>query len=311
LQLCADLDVDTAPIAAAEGLVVAPLLSWYDAAFDADDPRRAGRTRGAPPAARAWAEGCRCASTRVQHYALCLEAVSALVHVHLSYSRVLPHPPRTIPRPGRLRFDKFCRWPVAEDAVWQVMLRLNTPHLAPPPQPAATLAAAGGGGGGAAAGGAACGPAAAAHASPAGFGAGTLVITASHFLPHPALPSSPYVPELRKAVGCAALLSQVAAVGSSCHVYGHTHINRSEVLEDPCPWPWQQQQRQQRDGGPPAPATRRRYVQYALEAAFCGPEPRGPAGLPGLACVYDGTRLTEGLVLADIASGRLPPSNGV
>ncbi len=41
-QVCSDLDVDATPILAAAGLVVAPLLSWYDCGFDAADPRCVG-----------------------------------------------------------------------------------------------------------------------------------------------------------------------------------------------------------------------------------------------------------------------------
>ena len=39
VQICSDLDIDTAPMLAAQGLLIAPLLSWYDAAYDARDPR--------------------------------------------------------------------------------------------------------------------------------------------------------------------------------------------------------------------------------------------------------------------------------
>ncbi|KAI8464673.1 MAG: hypothetical protein J3K34DRAFT_490958 [Monoraphidium minutum] len=225
-QLCADLDVDTAPILAAPGLVVAPLLSWYDAAFDRDDPR-----------------------------------------------------------PGQLRFDRFCSWPTADTDVWQVMLRLNTPYLQPPPPPAGgaappTHAAA-------AAASLACAAPSSAAAAPGGA-----VISTSHFLPHPGLPSSPYVRELRKAVGCAGLLRQLAAVGAAAHVYGHTHINGAARLADPPA---------AAGGGGGA----RLYVQYALEAAFEGlpRTARGAGGLPGLACVFDGWRVVEGLALADIETG--------
>jgi hypothetical protein len=54
----------------------------------------------------------------------------------------------------------------------------------------------------------------------------------------------------------------------------------------------------------------RQYVQYALEAAFddISVTRRGATGLPGLACVFGGQRLTQSLVLADIATGKLDGS---
>lgn len=210
------------------------------------------------------------------------------------------------------------------------MLRLNTPYLQPPPQPpgySRRLPRDGG-----------------AHSSNDGHpccgaacddsgGGGAVVVTASHFLPHPSLPVSPFVPELRKAAGCGALLPLLDAVGSACHVYGHTHINGSAALEHApaadggarqcvacaagCLAHHDGRSRdhhsQGKSSGRPltaeagAPPPRRRYVQYALEAAFERPGAfsRGGRGLPGLACVYDGSRVVEGLLLADITTGRL------
>jgi hypothetical protein len=157
------------------------------------------------------------------------------------------------------------------------MLRLNTPYLSPPPlpPPAASQSLAPTTPGD--------------HASASLLLAGTqavrpVVISASHFLPHPASPSSPAVRELRKAVGCAHLLPQLAALGSDCHVYGHTHINGCSVLADPPEALTGQGQSLQR------PAERR-YVQFALEAAF---DAGGGGGkLPGLMCIWDGRELTH------------------
>ncbi|KAG2502005.1 hypothetical protein HYH03_000501 [Edaphochlamys debaryana] len=231
---CDDLGVDTAPSPVAPGLLVAPLLSWYSHRFDERDPR-----------------------------------------------------------PGRLRFDRFCTWPVREEDVWQargVMLRLNDPALAAaaawrkaqqqqqggerggrgqasgqeedpspagpsdlppaPPQdgqrsPSTGLSAArsapvggsdgagegssGGGGGG-------------------GGRCGLVVVTMSHFLPHPGLPFAPGVPELAKAVGCrrvrgsrvgrggvGELMYLLDRLDSAVHVYGHTHIAADVELAAPPP----------------------------------------------------------------------------
>ena len=169
-------------------------------------------------------------------------------------------------RPGRLLFDSLCAWPVSDLDVWQVMLRLNTPYLAPP------------------------GGAPAAHAAAAGPGARgrpPAVVTCSHFLPHPGLPSARGVPELRKAVGCAALLAQLAALGSAAHVFGHTHINGAWALEEP-------------GGGGGGGGRGRLYVQHALEAA-CAAAPRGGPP-PGIARVFDGEAV--GYALCNVASGR-------
>lgn len=105
------------------------------------------------------------------------------------------------PRPGRLQFDAFCKWPVSDLDVWQVMLRINScsisrvqDQLRSQPEAAA-------------------------------------VITVSHFLPHPSLPFSSIQPEMAKAVGCHELQVQLAQVQSNVHVYGHTHINADLQLD--------------------------------------------------------------------------------
>ena len=284
-RLCAALDVDTAPFVAARGLVVAPLLSWYDAAFDEADPR-----------------------------------------------------------PGRLRFDARCAWPCSDLDVWQAMLRLNAPFLRPPRGSghATHAAAALAGAPAAAAGGGASSSAAAVPPPPPAAAAAAAVVSASHFLPHRALPSSPHVGELRKAVGCAALAAQLAAVGAGacpnggdsgdsggggggnsggghCHVFGHTHINGAWELDD------------EDDGGdgggsgsggstaaaaaagsPPGQRRRRRrrlYVQHALEAAAAAGAPRGAsATAPTLARVFDGARV--GYALVDAATGAALAAEG-
>lgn len=218
----------------------------------------------------------------------------------------------------------------------QVMLRLNTPYLTAPDgaphgaaaapstcarsakgsAPAATEPAGGGGdscrvhdtGGG---GMCTC------QAQGGGRGwsnAGT-VISASHFLPHPALPSAPGVLELRKAVGCAALGAQVAALGARAHVYGHTHINGAVELPGAGTSVGGAQAgactaQQGASGGTAAggrPVAGQRqggttlYVQYALEAA-CDSAAAGGGTLPGLCCVFEGGAVVHRIV--DATTGR-------
>ena len=38
MQMCDELEVDTAPAEVAPGLIVVPMLSWYNSAFDVADP---------------------------------------------------------------------------------------------------------------------------------------------------------------------------------------------------------------------------------------------------------------------------------
>eukprot|EP00198_Chlamydomonas_reinhardtii_P007154 XP_001696490.1 predicted protein [Chlamydomonas reinhardtii] len=190
---CDELGVEVVPAEVAPGVLVAPLLSWYRHTFDTADPV-----------------------------------------------------------PGRLRFDSWCRWPVAEADVWQVMLRLNDVALAairtwraarrgsttpapPNPLPAANDATTPAPHGITAPAASAPLPAAAApapadampphrssHGTIADEGCGSssstsisstgndpalppLVITLTHFLPHPDLPFPRLPRELAKAVGCAEL----------------------------------------------------------------------------------------------------------
>jgi hypothetical protein len=137
LALCDSLGVDTAPVRLADDVVIVPLFSWYNAAFDETDPR-----------------------------------------------------------PGRLRYDKFSTWPVADADVWRLMQRINAPRIA-------AVAAA-----------AAAAPKAKPGAAP------PVVITASHFLPRAELQVPIGVPELIKAVGCKELDLQIAELNASVHVYG-------------------------------------------------------------------------------------------
>jgi hypothetical protein len=214
------------------------------------------------------------------------------------------------------------------------MLRLNTPYLlAPGGAPHATAGAAPDSGGAPRSAG---GRTATARGGGGGAAAsGSIVITASHFLPHPALPAPHWQPEMRKAVGCAGLLTQIAALGAACHIYGHTHINGAAALPDP-PLAAQQAGAAASAGTPAgaqrpfgsgdsstsaggtgggcgggtgglggAPPASRLYVQYALEAVFEGEGARGAPGAgrrwPGLSCVWDGARV--GCWLVDIETG--------
>eukprot|EP00656_Telonema_subtile_P035109 TRINITY_DN39109_c0_g1_i1.p1 TRINITY_DN39109_c0_g1~~TRINITY_DN39109_c0_g1_i1.p1 ORF type:complete len:545 (+),score=183.82 TRINITY_DN39109_c0_g1_i1:142-1776(+) len=99
----------------------------------------------------------------------------------------------TDPRPGRMRFDTFCKWPIEEDLVWKYFLQLNTCLLEPVPKSAT-------------------------------------VLSFSHFLPVHNLPYSRFVQELGKAVGCLELNQQIEQLGAQVHVYGHTHMNAMENI---------------------------------------------------------------------------------
>ena len=94
------------------------------------------------------------------------------------------------PRPGRVRFDKFCKWPVDHLVAWKILLKLNEAQMRTFKREE-----------------------------------GDRVLTLSHFLPRRELPFSTCVPEMAKAVGCLELDEQIDAVDADVHVYGHTHIN--------------------------------------------------------------------------------------
>ena len=102
------------------------------------------------------------------------------------------------PRPGSTLFDKWCKWPMHYDSVWEFMTGLNEARLqlVEKHAPRAT------------------------H----GQGGGGDVITFSHFLPRKELPL-PGVYEMAKASGCLKLEEQLRRAGSKMHIFGHTHIN--------------------------------------------------------------------------------------
>lgn len=95
------------------------------------------------------------------------------------------------PRPGRLRHDSFCQFPIKESEVWDYFLRLNGTRAAmrlkrrPDDR----------------------------------------VFTFSHFLPRADLSVPWGVPEISKGVGCKELDLQVQALQADVHVFGHTHLN--------------------------------------------------------------------------------------
>lgn len=103
------------------------------------------------------------------------------------------------PAPGRLRFDKFCVFPFREEHVASFMIGLNR-----------WIASAG---------------------SLKRDRARDVVITATHFLPRTELPSSPWVPELRKNVGSVRIEEMLDALDSDLHVFGHSHMNGRWELE--------------------------------------------------------------------------------
>ncbi|GIM12046.1 hypothetical protein Vretimale_15431, partial [Volvox reticuliferus] len=199
LAACDELGVETVAAEVIPGLLVVPLFSWYNAAFDIADPR-----------------------------------------------------------PGRYRFDCWCRWPVSDLDVWQVMLRLNdttlaavsrwqqqqrqqhhhhqphqppsrhqsaetasciiTPAKAKTPDPKLCS--------GSASNGSSKNHVDLAVTTTAGHSAGLggVVVTMTHFLPHPDLPFSPLPRDLAKAVGCREILTVLERIGSDVHVYGHSHV---------------------------------------------------------------------------------------
>jgi len=90
------------------------------------------------------------------------------------------------PRPGTVKFDKHCVWPMGYDGACRFMLRLNETKLAIPLRGD--------------------------------------VITCSHFLPRQELPI-PKMHEMAKGVGTVELDRQLRSAGSKLHIFGHTHIN--------------------------------------------------------------------------------------
>jgi len=90
--------------------------------------------------------------------------------------------------------DKYAKWPMdPQHQVWRYMLALNRAHLDKPYH-------------------------------------GT-VISFSHFVPRTTLPVWKDHGGL-KAAGCAELDEQIREARSTCHVYGHTHMKYSQVVDD-------------------------------------------------------------------------------
>mmetsp|Transcript_57928 Transcript_57928/g.188365 ORF Transcript_57928/g.188365 Transcript_57928/m.188365 type:complete len:259 (+) Transcript_57928:122-898(+) len=91
-------------------------------------------------------------------------------------------------------FDKYCKWPMdRHNELWRYMLYLNKRFLEVPHEGS--------------------------------------VITFSHFLPRHGLPFWGHVAGLVKAVGCPQLDEQVRQAGSSCHIFGHSHLQCNEVFD--------------------------------------------------------------------------------
>ena len=107
------------------------------------------------------------------------------------------------PRPGSTLFDKFCKWPMHYDSVWEFMTGLNEARLQMVEQRAPNVAK----------------------------GKEGDVITFSHFLPRQELPL-PGVHEMAKASGCLKVEEQLRRVHSKLHVFGHTHINTTNSYTD-------------------------------------------------------------------------------
>ena len=116
------------------------------------------------------------------------------------------------PRPGAVRFDKHCRWPVDDEAVSQLFAQLCRRRV----RDANYLPAPGGarerGRGGAAA-------------------RRPNIITLSHFLPRRELPYPAHIHEFAKCTGSLTIEEHVRALGARLHVYGHTHINAWHELD--------------------------------------------------------------------------------
>lgn len=96
------------------------------------------------------------------------------------------------PRPGTVKFDKYCVWPMGYDHAWRFMLSLNAPRLDIP-----------------------------LHGD---------VITFSHFLPRQELPI-PGIHEMAKGVGTVELDAQLRRANSKLHIFGHTHINTTDEYD--------------------------------------------------------------------------------
>ena len=97
------------------------------------------------------------------------------------------------PRPGGVRFDSFCKWPVPELEAARLMLRLNEARLALPLRGD--------------------------------------VVSFSHFLPRQELPIPGGLAEMAKGVGTVELDEQLRRAGAKLHIFGHTHINSTHQID--------------------------------------------------------------------------------
>ena len=110
------------------------------------------------------------------------------------------------PNPGRTAFDKFCKWPMHADNVWEFMTGLNEARLQIVEQQSPRVAR----------------------------GQQGDVITFSHFLPRIELPLPPLF-EMAKASGCLKVEEQLRRIHSTLHIFGHTHINTTSEYQGKAP----------------------------------------------------------------------------
>ena len=110
------------------------------------------------------------------------------------------------PNPGRTAFDKFCKWPMHADNVWEFMTGLNEARLQIVEQQSPLVAR----------------------------GQQGDVITFSHFLPRKELPLPPLF-EIVKASGCLKVEEQLRRIHSTLHIFGHTHINTTSEYQGNAP----------------------------------------------------------------------------
>ena len=96
------------------------------------------------------------------------------------------------PKPGSVRFDKYCSWPMGYTEAWRFMLSLNESRMTIPLQGD--------------------------------------IISFSHFLPRQELPI-PQMHEMAKGVGTVELDKQIRRAKSKLHIFGHTHINTSDEIQ--------------------------------------------------------------------------------
>ena len=109
------------------------------------------------------------------------------------------------PKPGSVRFDKFCKWPVDHNEAWKIFHAWNEPRVRligstdVPKRYKKTRQ--------------------------------RDCVTFGHFLPRKELPI-PIIHEFGKCAGLVELDQQIRAVGARVHVFGHTHMNTLHEIED-------------------------------------------------------------------------------